>query len=71
MAITLKAARVNKGLSQSEVAEILNCNRTTFSRYENDPNKMPASLFIECCKLYGVSAADIFMPNVFTKREQE
>ena len=71
MAITLKAARVNRGLSQNEVAEILNCNRTTFSRYENDPNKMPASLFMKCCELYEVSAADIFMPNVFTKREQE
>lgn len=71
MAITLKAARVNKGFSQSDVADMLGCNRTTFLRYENDPNKMPASMFLKCCAIYEVAAADIFMPEVLSKSEQE
>ena len=70
MAITLKAARVNKGYTQSEMANILECNRSTFSRYENNPNTMPASLFMKCCSIYEVAASDIFMPKVFTKSEQ-
>lgn len=64
MAITLKAARVNSGLTQAEAAQNLGITRITLSAWENGKGfpDVPAIKRIEA--LYGVEYADlIFLPS--------
>lgn len=63
MAITLKAARVNKGLTQAQAAEILGVSADIISNWERGKSfpKVPEIQRIET--LYGVNYADIiFLP---------
>lgn len=61
--ISLKAARVNAGLSQKEVAKILGVSNKTIHSWENGDTS-PATKYIDAlCKLYGVSYDNInFLP---------
>lgn len=55
MKITLKAARINKGLTQVDVATALNVNKKTVSSWENG-RTMPNTKLIEpLCALLGVT----------------
>ena len=64
MAITLKAARVNKGLTQKEAAKLIGVSAPSLANYEKGksfPN-VPTLKKIE--EVYGVSYADvIFLPD--------
>lgn len=60
MRITLRAARVNKGLSQVEVAKILGKSKDTINRYEKDSSKIPRDLTIKLLNLYGFDFDSIF-----------
>lgn len=62
--ITLKAARVNAGIKQSEAAKAIGVSRSTIARYEKDPGAMTCSNFYKLCALYGVKGDLIFCPNV-------
>jgi transcriptional regulator with XRE-family HTH domain len=64
MAITLKAARVNKNLTQKEAAELLGISESTLLNYEKGKT-FPSQPTIEKMEgLYGVSYNDIiFSPN--------
>ena len=60
--ITLKAARVNAGLTQAEAAAKLGIAQSTLKNWEyghTDP-KLPQ--FMKLCRLYGVSC-DIFFDD--------
>lgn len=62
--ITLKAARINAGLSQKEVAMILRVSNKTISSWEKGYTFPPADKICTLCKLYGVSYDDIiFLSN--------
>lgn len=63
--MTLKAARVNAGLTQKEVAKKLNVSNKTVGSWENGAS-MPNGKYIEpICNLYGVSYDNIiFLPKV-------
>lgn len=62
--ISLKAARVNAGLSQKEVATILNVSNKTINSWENGKTFPDAEKIDALCKLYGVSYDNIiFLPN--------
>lgn len=66
--ITLKAARVNAGLSQKEVAIVLGVSNKTISSWENGDTFPSAEKINALCKLYGMSYDDlIFLPNVSLK----
>ena len=67
MAITLKAARVNRGLTQAEAAQGLGITPITLSAWENGRGypDVPAIKRIE--KLYGIAYADI----IFLLNEHE
>lgn len=54
MQITLKAARVNKGLTQREAAKYLKVNFQTISKYEIDSSKIPMKLLKDMCSLYKI-----------------
>lgn len=59
MKISIRAARVNAGLSQLKVYEQLGIARSTLTRwerYETSPSKRNKKLL---CKLYGVSPDEV------------
>ncbi len=60
MQITLRAARVNRGLSQVEVAKIIGKNKDTINRYEKNSSKIPRDTIVKLLDLYGFSHDDIF-----------
>lgn len=64
MAITLKAARVNKGLSQIEAAKMLNLAVETLRNYETGKSYPNVAVVKRIEDLYGVSYSEInFLPS--------
>ena len=60
---TLKAARVNAGLKQIEVAKALNINNKTLWKWEKGKSLPDAQIIGELCRLYNCSYDDIiFLP---------
>ena len=62
MQVTLKAARVNAGLTRKAVAEAVGINAETLKGWEMGKFEPRAKAFIKLCELYGVTPADIFLP---------
>lgn len=61
--ITLKAARVNVGLTQKEVADRIGVSETTIFNWENGKNKMPLEGLVKLANLYSMSIDDFLLPN--------
>lgn len=62
--MTLKAARVNVGLSQKEAASNLGVSNKTLCSWESCASFPKADQIVSICNLYGVSYDDlIFLPN--------
>lgn len=62
--ITLKAARINVGLSQKEAAEQLHISNKTLCNWENGVSYPDAGQIDALCKLYGVHYDNIiFLPT--------
>ena len=57
--ITLKAARVNAGLTQTDVETKLGYARSTLTRWETGKCVPRADKLAALCTLYGVSVTDI------------
>ena len=57
--ITLKAARVNKGLRQTDVESSLGYSRSTLTRWETGKCIPRSDALKALCDLYGISMADI------------
>ena len=63
MKITLKAARVNAGLTQKKVAKKLNVSARTIAYWESGTVEPSVSKFFELCQIYDVKADAIFLPS--------
>jgi len=64
MKITLKAARVNVGLTQDDVAKEVGKSKNTIVSYEKGKSMPDIETGKALAKLYGVSVDDlIFLPN--------
>jgi transcriptional regulator with XRE-family HTH domain len=62
--ISMRAARVNIGLSQKEAADRLNVSSKTLSNWENGITFPPVDKIPDICELYGVSYDMLnFLPN--------
>jgi transcriptional regulator with XRE-family HTH domain len=62
--ITLKAARVNAGLTQGKAAAELGISNKTLSAWENGTRVPDISMIEPICKLYGRTYDSIiFLPN--------
>lgn len=59
MKMSLKAMRVNKGLSQKESADALHVNKKTISYWESGRTKPSIEMVEPICQLYGCSYDDI------------
>ena len=60
MGMSLRAARVNAGLTQKEAAKALNIGRNTIASYEKYRTKPNIDTAKKMAELYGVSTDDIF-----------
>ena len=64
MKISLKAARVNAGLTQDEVAKITRKSKNTIVSYEKGRTSPDILVGKQLAELYGVSIEDlIFLPT--------
>lgn len=59
--ITLKAARVNAGLTLRQVSKKIGRSFQTISKYEKDSTKIPLDLLKELSTLYGIDMDNIFL----------
>lgn len=59
MQLSLKAARYNAGLKQTDVAAALNVNRKTVAAWENGKSVPKADKIDAICTVLGVSYDDI------------
>lgn len=63
MAMTLKAARINKNLTQTQAAESLGIAKDTLANWENGKTFPDVPMIMKLEALYGVPYADlIFLP---------
>lgn len=60
MAITLKAARVNAGLTQKEAAKDLQINKNTLANYENYRTTPDIEMAQKIAELYGCTVNDLY-----------
>ncbi len=60
--LTLKAARVNAGLTQKELAELIGKSETTIVKWENDKTgkKITIESLEKICKILKIGIGDIF-----------
>lgn len=71
MKVSLKAMRVNCGLTQKEAAKSLKIAEITllnWEKYKSAPNVLQ---FKKICDLYKCGEADIFIPTTLSKTKQE
>ena len=64
MGMTLKGARVNKGLTQLEAAKIIGVTQDTISNYERGKSFPDVPIIQKIEEAYGVSYSEIiFLPQ--------
>jgi len=61
--ITLRAARINKDLLQTDVAEKLGVSSKTVGNWESGRTPIRAPILVRLCELYGVELSDIILPK--------
>jgi transcriptional regulator with XRE-family HTH domain len=58
--ITLKAARINKGLKLKDAAELFGIHYSTLSRYEADSTNVPKGFFDKVESVYGIPVSFVY-----------
>ena len=61
MKISLKAARVNAGMTQNEAARKAGVSKSSIINWEKGKTFPTATKMMELCKLYCVTMDDIFL----------
>lgn len=65
--ISIKAARVNAGLTQEELAKKMGVHRLTIASWEANPASMKIKEAESMCSILGVSFNQIFFDRESTK----
>lgn len=60
MKITLRAARVNLGLTRKEAAEKFDIHFMTLTKYEEDSTNVPKSFCLKLESVYGIPEDQLF-----------
>lgn len=60
--LSLKAARVNAGLTQEEAAQAINVTGRTLISWEKGVTHPTVDKLLRLCSLYDVQISDIFIP---------
>lgn len=61
MKISIKGARVEKGMTQKQAGDAMNVTKETISNWERGITAPTAPQLLKLCDVYGVSVADIFL----------
>ncbi len=56
----IKNLRLERGLKQIDIASILNCSQSNYSRYENQDRKITVDVIFKICDFYKVSSYILF-----------
>ena len=65
--ISLKAARVDAGYSQTKAAALVGVGKQTISNWETGKTKIDADSFMRLCSIYETPPQDIFLPGSLTE----
>ena len=60
MKITLKACRINCGMTLKDASQHFGIHYETLSNYENDSTNVPRTFFIKLETVYGIPQENIF-----------
>jgi transcriptional regulator with XRE-family HTH domain len=60
MKLSLKACRVNVGMTLKEASQIFGIHYETLSNYENDSTNVPRTFFIKLESVYGIPTEYIY-----------
>lgn len=69
--ISLKAARINAGLTQEAVAAMLKKSKVTIINWEKGKTSIDKGNFDALRRLYSVDEDNIFLPSIATKSKQK
>ena len=69
--ISLKAARINAGLTKEAVAAMLKKSKVTIINWEKGKTSIDKGNFDALCRLYSVDEDNIFLPSIATKSKQK
>lgn len=69
--ISLKAARVNAGLTQEAVAAVLKKSKVTIISWEKGKTSIDKGNFDALCRLYSIDEENIVLPSIATKIKQK
>jgi DNA-binding XRE family transcriptional regulator len=58
--ITLRAARVNSGLTLTDAAPLFGINKDTLAKYEKDSTNVPRTFFVKIEEIYKIPVENIF-----------
>ena len=64
--MTLEAARVNKGLTQEQLADKMGVSRSSVIDWENGKRAMRPAYVYLFCHITGVTEDDILLPEITT-----
>lgn len=67
MSITLKAARVNAGLTQAQFSDALGISKLTVSEWETGKRRIKPIYLPAISRVLNVSMDDLILPVVITK----
>ena len=63
MKMTLRAARINAGMTQEQAAKQVNVDVSTIAKWEKGKTYPTIDRFTVLCGAYGVAMDDIFLPS--------
>lgn len=61
--VSLRAARVNRGLHQADSAKHVGVSVKTICNWETGKTSPPADALVNLCEFYGVPLDNIFLPR--------
>ena len=61
--ISIRAARLNAGLTLEDVSKQTNISAYTLGKYEKGESMPKWDVFVNLCRIYNVPVTDIFIPT--------
>lgn len=62
--VSLKAARVNSGMKQADVAEMLKISTKTLCNWESERTYPTLDMLVRLCSLYKIPLSQIILPKM-------
>ncbi len=69
ISVKIRELRTRNGLTQKQVAEVLNIDRSTYAYYESGKTKPDITTFVKLSNLYGVSIDFMLKSEVLNNKQ--